>query len=317
MDVQTALTDYLFSITHLAEKTQRVYQVHLTFFSQWCTEQGVQLEQINHRNVQSFLSHLKATHRPHKRGKLTLSTRTLQGYVSSILAFLHWCLADEEYSRYVKLSIVKQIKMPRSDLFLKSVFTQSELDALFIAAQHLSKRHEYRLRDTAILAVLLDTGLRASELRTLTIGNVTLAHQPREDSYITVMGKGRKQREIPLGNRARRALSRYLRQYRPHAKKSDPVFLSRHGGPLAHESLKDILQRLLTLSTLSTDVEVNPHKFRHTFATRYMAAGGDVYDLSRLLGHTSVSVTENYLKTLSAQAIRQRTKQHRSVLDDL
>jgi len=316
MDVSEALVDYLADIKHLAKGTQRVYQQHLTVFAQWCTSQGVELSQVNNRNVQAFLEWLRAFHKPHKAGQTEISSHTLAGYVRNIWAFLYWCCDDEEYSILVKPRTVKSIKMPRVERFIKMTFTDEEIEALFNACQHESKEHEYKLRDTAILAVLLDTGIRAAELRTLTIGDVFLARNVAEDSYITVMGKGRKQREIPLGNRARRALNRYMRQYRRSTVKTDPVFLSRHGGQLANSALKDILLRLKDVSTLPADAQVNPHKFRHTWAARFIAGGGDVYDLSRLMGHSSITITEGYLKSLSAKAVRTR-KVHRSVLDDL
>lgn len=316
MEIADALVDYLQSIKHLETGSQLGYQQRLTVFAAWATLQGIALEQVNNRHVQAFLAWLKEHHRPHKAGKTELSTHTLAGYIRCIWAFLYWCLADEEYQGYVRLQTIKGIKMPRLDKFVKETFTDEEIAALFDACQHESKTHEYQLRDVAILALLLDTGIRARELRTLTIGSVVLAKTVQEDSYIRVFGKGRKERELPLGNRARRALSRYLRNYRSHATKADSVFLSRHGGPMAHETLKDILLRLKELSTLPADVQVNPHKFRHTWARKFMEQGGDIYDLSRFLGHASVAMTENYLKSLGAQAVRTR-KNRKSVLDEL
>lgn len=267
MDVSEAIVDYLADIKHLAKGSQLVYQQYLTIFAEWCSQQGVCLEQINNRNVQAFLEWLKMNRKPKKAGKFEISSHTLADYVRNIWTFLYWCLADEEYSQYVKLQTVKGIKMPRVEKFVKETFTDEEIAALFNAAQDQNKEHEYQLRDTAILALLLDTGIRAQELRTLTIGNVTLARDVKEDSYITVMGKGRREREIPLGNKARRVLNRYIRQYRKGAAKADAVFLSRYGGQLAHETLKDILARLKAISTLPPDAQVNPHKFRQTFST--------------------------------------------------
>lgn len=313
MDVSEVLGDYLTSIRHLAKGTQILYQQHLKVFSEWCTGQGVELEHINNRRVQSFLEWLRISRKPKKRGQTEISSATIADYTRSISAFLHWCLSDEEYGEFVKLQTIKNIKMPRVEQTIKPVFSDEEITALFNACQDPLKTHEYQLRDTAILALLLDCGLRAAELRTLTIGNVFLARDVKEDSYICVHGKGNKWREIPLGNKARRALSRYMRQYRKCAAKQDPVFLSRYGGEMAHETLKDILARLATIANVTG---CNPHKFRHSFATRYMANGGEIYDLSRLMGHSSVAITEGYLKSLSAQAIRTR-KNHKSVLDEL
>jgi integrase/recombinase XerD len=316
MEVSDALVDYLADIRHLATKTQVVYRQKLLVFARWCSAAGVQLQQVNNRKVQEFLAWLKANHTSHNTGVNEISTRTANNYVTNIRTLLHWCLDDEEYSQYVKIQTVKGVKMPREEKFVKQVFTDEEIEALFNAARHESKTHDYQLRDTAILALLLDCGLRAEELRTLTIGNVALARNAGEDSYIKVMGKGRKEREIPLGDRTRRALNRYMRVVRKGAASSEPVFLSRHGGILAHETLKDVLLRLKDVSTLARDVGCNPHKFRHTFAARYMANGGDVYDLSRLMGRSSVAITEGYLKSLSAKSVRTR-KKHLSVLDHL
>ncbi len=294
--------------------TQRLYQQHLTVFASWCAEQRIGLEQINNKAVQAFLDYLRETRKPKKAGKTTISSHTQADYVRSILAFAHWCLRDEEYGAFVKLQTIRNIRMPRVEQTIKPVFSDEEIRSLFDACQDPHKEHEYQLRDTAILALLLDTGIRAQELRTLQVGNVFLATGPREDSYIVVMGKGRKEREIGLGNRSRRSLHRYMRQYRKSATKTDPVFLSRYGGELAHESLKDLLNRLAKLADVN---DVHPHKFRHSFASRYMQSGdGDIYDLSRLMGHSSVKISEGYLRSLSAKAVRTRTP-HRSILDEL
>jgi len=319
MDVSTALTDYLLSIGNLGKRTQLVYRQRLLVFASWCTEQHVKLEQVNNRQVQAFLEYLRTTRKPHKQGKTQISSVTIGDYVQVIWAFLNWCLQDEDYQSHVTLARVKGIKMPRIDQIIKDTYTDKELAALFEACQSPDKPQHYQLRDTAILAVLLDTGIRNEELRTLTIGNVFLASDVQEDSYIKVMGKGRKEREIPLGNKARRILSRYIRQYRSKkgVLKTDVVFPSRHGGPIRHESLKDVLWRLKARAGLPDDAQVNPHKFRHTWARRFIEGGGDIYDLSRLMGHSSVAVTENYLKSLGVDAARKRVQGRKSVLDSL
>ncbi len=316
MEVQDAVTDYLLDNTHLEKRTQAVYRQRLTVFADWCKDAGFMLEQVNNRRVQAFLAHLRATHRPHKKGDRELSTHTIAGYVRFIRTFLYWCSRDEEHSQYVKLDTIKGIKMPRVSLVVKKTFSDVEIVLLFDACKHPSKPYDYQLRDRAILSILLDTGIRAAELRTLSIERVTLAREAREDSYLTVMGKGRREREVPLGNKARRALNRYLREVRRGAAPSDPVFLSRHGGQLSHEALSDILGRLKALSTLPASVGVNPHKFRHTFASRYLAQGGDIYDLQKVLGHQSIVVTEGYTQSLSAAQVRKR-KERMSILDHL
>ncbi len=124
--------------------------------------------------MQEFLDWLKANHTSHKTGVNEISSRTANNYVTNIRTLLHWCLDDEEYSQYVKLQVVRGIKMPRTEQTIKQVFSDEEIEALFAAAS-CNPMHRYKLRDTAILALLLDYGLRAEELCTLTIGDVTLA----------------------------------------------------------------------------------------------------------------------------------------------
>ncbi len=316
MEVESAVTDYLLDISHLEHTSQTGYRQRLTVWASWCLLHQVTLSAVNNRNVQAFLAWLKAERRPKKRGEKQLSSHTIAGYVRFIRTFLYWCTRDEEHASHVKLSQVKGIKTPRTEQAVKPTFSDVELVLLFDACKHPSKPYDYQLRDTAIVSVLVDTGIRAAELRTLTMARVTLASLQARESYLTVMGKGRREREVPLGNRARRALARYLREVRRGASPTDPVFLSRHGGQLSHEALKDILGRLKALSRLPAHVAVNPHKFRHSYSTRFLAQGGDLYDLSRFLGHRSTLSTEEYIKTLGAAQVRRR-KERTSVLDHL
>src|SRR5260221_4514086 len=181
MEVQDAVTDYLLDITHLDKRTQVVYRQRLTVFADWCKD-AVTLEQVNNRRVQAFLANLAASHRQHKKGGRELSTHTIAGYVRFIRTFLYWCSRDEEHSQYVKLDTIKGIKTPRVSLVVKKTFSDVELVLLFDACKHPSKPYEYQLRDTAILSILLDTGIRAAELRTLSIERVTLATEARRDT---------------------------------------------------------------------------------------------------------------------------------------
>jgi integrase/recombinase XerD len=320
VNVSDAVADYLLDLGHLNKRSLKRYQQQLHVFAEWCTQEQIVLEQINNRSLHAFLDWLKEHHRSSRRDQ-PISSRTVWDYANNIVVFLHWCLRDEDYTSHVTLARVKSIRMPRKDKVLKEVFTDQEIDALFEACRsHQKKWHEYQLRDEALLSLLLDTGIRAAEARTLTIGNVTLAADPNEDSYIKVMGKGRKEREIPIGKKTRRRIVRYMRQYRQGARKNDPLFYSRQGsGELTHGGLKEIFLRLKKFSCLPEDAQINPHKFRHTFAARFMQNGGDIYTLSRLLGHASVTVTEHYLSTLGIDVgrVRSRRAEYISIVDRL
>jgi integrase/recombinase XerD len=320
VDIAPVITDYLSDLGHLNKRSRKHYQQQLRTFASWCEQENIALEQVNNRTLHAFLDWLRE-HRSSSRSGQPISSRTVWDYANNIVVFLHWCMRDEDYTSYVTLARVKNIRMPRKDKVLKETFTEVEIDALFEACQNPQKRwHDYQLRDEALLSLLLDTGIRAAEIRTLTIGHVTLATDPDEDSYVKVMGKGRKEREIPIGKKTRRRIARYLRAYRQEAGKNDPLFYSRQGGgELTHSGLKQILLRLKKFSSLPEDVDVNPHKLRHTFSARFMRSGGDIYTLSRLLGHASVTVTEHYLTTLGVDIGRARSRRaaYISIVDTL
>src|SRR5262249_48700590 len=144
-------------------------------------------------------------------------------------------------------------------------------------------------RNYVILVVLLDTGMRLSELEGLQFKDV-------HETYVKVYGKGRKEREIGICPETYKLIWKYTSQYRVPA--DDTVvglFLTRSGTNLSGSSIKCLVYRVQQETGL-TDIQVSPHVFRHTFSKMYLANGGDVFKLSRELGHSSVQITELYLK---------------------
>jgi site-specific recombinase XerD len=169
-----------------------------------------------------------------------------------------------------------------------------------------------RLRDKAFLALLFDTGLRAQEACDLTLENVHLAPV---GSYIKVKGKGRKEREVGLGKGSALALSRYLSRARPESD-LDVVFLTHDKQKMTPNGIDRMLYRLRNLAGRQhfDGVRVSAHTLRHSFAVHYLEQGGDLYKLSRLMGHESVTTTTRYLRAFQARSARLGS---RSVLDNL
>jgi integrase len=146
---------------------------------------------------------------------------------------------------------------------------------------------------------LLDTGCRASELCGLKMQDVTFAP---DTAWILVHGKGRKEREIKLGRKARLALSRYV--HRERKSDSERVFIGRKG-PLTAEGLDRMLYRLRDAAGRQhfTGVTVGAHRWRHTYAVMALMAGMDSVAVSRNMGHADIGVTMNYLKSLTSQQV--------------
>ena len=154
-------------------------------------------------------------------------------------------------------------------------------------------------RDYALLLILMDTGARFSELSNLRLSNV-------HEHYITVFGKGKKEREIGLSPTAEQVLWRYVHQFRSMLAKSEHaghVFIGRAGKPLLRSGVYQALERIGELAGIN-GVRLSPHTFRHTFAVSWLANGGDVFKLSRVLGHTEMQTTQIYLKDFQSREAR-------------
>lgn len=148
------------------------------------------------------------------------------------------------------------------------------------------------IRDRAILLVLLDTGLRLGELVRLSVGDVDLI-----EGRCRVMGKGAKERVVPIGGRTRRAVRAWV-VTRRRVGNSDPLFVSRRGGRLTPRAVQQLIHRLAIAADIST--RCSPHVLRHSFARAFLANGGDVFSLQRILGHSpsSLQVTRRYVQLL-------------------
>lgn len=310
MDVEEAIQEYLATLKRLQPKTVQGYEQRLGVFCQWVSTTNkkkiadhlkqIQLEQVNVYVVDAFVQHLEQTHKPHKAGVDGISTYTLVGYVQVIKSFLSWCLVDEEYSHYVKPDVIKRIKLPKLVKVLIETFNDEHLAAMRKAC-HREYNDHLRLRDECILSMLICTGIRAFELCGLTIANT---HLDPKESYIKVFGKGQKWREVPLDDKCRRQLKIYLKRYRAGALASDPVFITRSGSrALTVNGLEKLITRLAEWANIE-GVRCSPHTFRHTYAVTFMKQIGDIYLLSKTMGHSSVRVTEDYLKSFSGKEVR-------------
>lgn len=305
MNLTDAIETYQLTTSNLSPQTQRWYGTKLRLFTDWCKQEDLDLEKITPQHVKRYIDSMRTKISPQTGKPLTLDT--LHGHAKVIRQFLSWCSKDEEFSEFVKHRTVKLVTVPKIESKVIETFTPDEIKALFSVCKREFKP-ELIKRDETILCLLLDTGLRASELCTLTIENICMS---KDENYIRVMGKGKKEREIGLGRRASLELHRYIRQYRRHAKPSETVFQSRFNAPLTTSGLDQILYRLRDWANL--DIAAGAHKFRHTFAVNYLLNGGDVYKLSRIMGHTNISVTERYVRSMKQREARRGL----SVLDGL
>jgi site-specific recombinase XerD len=215
-------------------------------------------------------------------------------YFRILRTFCNWLVEEE----YVEASPMAKIKPPVARPDQVEPLSSTQIQQLLAGA----KKSEYPLRNTAILSLILDTGLRASE-----VCGIKFRDLDRESWSLRVLGKGNKSRMVYAGSRAaQKALTDYLRL--DDRQDDDTLFLSERGpngggAPLTPHGLFQIVRRCGELGGVP---KVGPHDLRHTFAFRFIQGGGSEFTLQTMLGHTSLTMTRKYVNLagadLSAQA---------------
>lgn len=305
MKLSATLTGYFYA-KELSTKSRTWYEQKLTAFIEWVEGHSCGLhealtrdiEGLDTTHIREFLGHLRTT---------GISSQTVHGYARAIKAWANWCIGEG----LLPERVTRRLEMPKREQRVIPIFTKRQIDQLFAACERPGDQQYPWLaeRDKTILMVLLDTGIRASELCDLNLDRVIL---DRQNPYIVVNGKGKKQREIGLGVRCRQQLHRYIHRDRPQTTHPQ-LFLTRDRQPLDPKGLAAFLYRLKKLTGI-TGVRCSPHDFRHHYAYHYIAQGGDVLRLSRLLGHTDLATTQHYLRAFDS---RQARMEYLSVLDSL
>jgi len=215
-----------------------------------------------------------------------LSVSTIHGHVRTLRAFFSWLVREG----IAETNPAKELKPPR--LVKKVISTLSDEEILSIIRTLAPGSHS-DARNQTIFMLLMDTGLRIGELVSLKIDDLHL-----DEGFFKVMGKGKKERIVPIGSNAQRALQRYLFRYRsnPALPQTDNVFLSIHGEPLTENSMKLTFTRLAKRSGVQ---RLHAHLCRHTFATRFLINGGDVFTLQQILGHSTLEMVRHYVNLAS------------------
>ena len=213
-----------------------------------------------------------------------LAPASLAGRVRTLRAFASWVQTEFELEHHP----LQTLKTPRVPRTLIHSLRDSDVRALLAAAG----QGPLAERDLALLLVMLDCGVRLAEVIGLHVGDIDF-----ENGQCRVMGKGAKERRVPLGRAARRSLRRLLLA-RGSPAPGAAVFLADGGAPLTRSGVQKIVRRAARRAGL--EVRCSPHVLRHTFARSFLANGGDVFSLQRVLGHSpaSLEVTHRYVELL-------------------
>ena len=243
--------------------------------------------QIGSMEMRAFILYLQQkrcfSNHPYSKAQLRgLSGHTINTYMRSIRAFWSW-LAEEEI---IESNPFSKLKIPKPPKKIITTFSQHQIDLLLSVMGGSAEGY----RGVVIVLTLLDTGLRVNELINLKMENVWL-----EEGLIKVLGKGNKERLVPIGKQIRKLLWRYITRYRPEPARPNlnNLFLTQDGRPLTKNRVDSIMKRYGKIAGL-TGVRCSPHTLRHTFAINFLRNDGDIFSLQKILGHSSLEMTRRY-----------------------
>ena len=212
----------------------------------------------------------------------SLEKRTQARILSSLRSFYGWAVLE----KYVEDNPCDLVDSPKLGRYLPDVLSVEEVAAVI---DSVDVKASYGLRDKAILEIMYGCGLRVSEV----VGMKISCLYP-DEGFVRVIGKGDKERLVPMGEMAADAVKAYLDARPPatDAESDDILFLNRFGRSLSRQSVFKMIQRQALLAGIGK--EISPHTFRHSFATHLVENGADLRVVQEMLGHENITTTEIY-----------------------
>jgi tyrosine recombinase XerC len=284
-DADSLIAAYLESLEverNASPRTVEAYSSDLAQFSNWLERQNYDLSALTYRNLRGFLGELD---------RARYSRRTIARKLSAVRSLFAF-LVERGIVAGSPADVIATPKLPTRLPVIGSAETIADL----IEAPDASTPGG--LRDRAILELLYAGGLRVSELTGLDVGDVDFAQ-----GQVRVLGKGSKERIVPIHRVACQRISEYVSSGRPKLDKHDEpaLFLNRLGGRLSADSVRRLMKRYLQIT--GSALALSPHALRHSFATHMLEAGADLRSVQELLGHVALSTTQIYTH-LSTQRLQ-------------
>lgn len=260
----------------LSANTAEAYRRDVEKLTAWLAAEHTPLREVTYPALEQFTAALF---------ELGIAETTRKRIVSGIKSFFHFLRISDFIAEDPSLLL----ETPRPGLHLPEVLTLSEIDALIAAIDPDSAESD---RNRAIMETLYGCGLRVSELTNLEIGRINFA-----EGFITVLGKGSKERIVPMSPVAADRIQEYLHGSRTEVKikpgEEGILFLNRRGHRLTRQMIFTIVRRLAEAAGVTKTI--SPHTMRHSFATHLLEGGANLLSIQQMLGHESVATTEIYI----------------------
>jgi integrase/recombinase XerC len=245
------------------------YSVDLKSLSEFLKEEPI--EKVDYVSLRRYLAHVK---------EQSLSKVSIARKIASIRSFFKFLFMEG----IIKNNPASSLSTPKRDKHLPKFLDEKEI---VILLESPDRDGEAGLRDRAILETLYSTGIRVSELVGLNVD-----HIDQIGGIIKVYGKGKKERIVPIGERALQAIRDYLNTRRPVTKEAKALFFNKNGGRLTDRSVRRIINKYITKASIQQ--KISPHTLRHSFATHMLDHGADLRSVQELLGHANLSTTQIY-----------------------
>jgi len=297
--MNSLVEDFLQYLRHergQAEHTQKTYAALLGKFIAWAGKHGLtDWKQIELKHLMAFLQHKRerALVNQPKDSPRRLSGESVYLEIAALHAFYRFA----ENEKLLPVNVAENLSLPRRWKRLPKALTDAEIKKVLLTSDEIEKSFEMvlpqtpeNLCDQAILELAYASGLRLAELK-----NIRLEQLHLEVGFINVIGKGNKERVVPVGRKAVEALNRYIEVGRPKLvtpRSPANVFLTKRGTPFAAVTLWLRIKNRVRRAGISRNI--TPHMLRHSFATHLLEHGADLRVIQELLGHASISTTEVY-----------------------
>lgn len=260
--------NYLLIDKHYSSNTIESYKRDLAKFYEYIKKD---FKNIDKNDVKDYLKYIS-----------NLNERSVARNISTLKSFYKFLIIN----KYIKDNPMDSISSPKLGKKLPNTLNEDEIDKLL----DIKLNDNYSYRNKAMLELMYATGLRVSELVNLKVYDVNL-----DEALVKTMGKGSKERIIPVGDYAINALKVYINEYRSSLFKkevNDYLFLNNHGKKMTRQGFFKIIKKLAIEQGI--DKDFSPHTLRHSFATHLLKHGADLRIIQELLGHSDVSTTQIY-----------------------
>ena len=275
------------------EKTINFYDNCLRYYKDFAGS-NINVKDITIGNLNEYLLMLKKRpmleNHPYKpKQDRPIDNVSIQTYIRAVRSLLGWLYREG----YIETNLQEKYKLPKATKKVVEILSDEEIELLM---KTMKTTTEMGLRNSCIVALMLDCGLRRNEALSLDVNNVHISQ-----GILKVAGKGQKERIVPMGVYTKKLLLKYISSYRSKPEfDTNKLFLSKDYSEMSENAIKQLFTRLRKRTNID---RLHPHILRHTFATKYLMNGGDIFSLQQILGHTDLSMVRKYSHLASAYIV--------------